>query len=455
MMTQAFYTGLSGLKSSSQAIDVISDNLANTATIGYRGYSAEFSNMFEEAINTNTKLSTDNSSIGVGTKVNSIAMNESQGILQISDRSTDIAILGDGWFGVQAGSDPVYTRDGSFNFDVNRDLVTQDGYYVLGTMGTNMNNGEIIPEYDADGNLANPSVQLGNIDSQEKLRFPSELTYPALPTTKATFGGNLSFTEDEIAHDEAALAEIAANIIDPNDEIALDRASLSMSSLVIAQDGTKNKLRLGFTKVEPQVAPGSQWNVIATVESIDGENIYSTQTGVVSFDEIGAQISNTLTSIDNQGTSVEIDLGTEFSGIIASSGSQFSSSSSANGLESGDLFGYDINKNGEVVATFSNGMQSNVGTIAVYHFPNDRGLERISGARFVETPNSGEAMFFQDENGNNILGTDLINFKLESSNVDMTVGLTDLIIMQRSYDANSKSITTADEMLKKALDMDA
>ena len=429
MMTQAFYTGLSGLKSSSQAIDVISDNLSNTSTIGYRGYSVEFSNMFEEALNTDAQLSSLDSSIGVGSQVNTIAMDESQGVLQLSDRSTDLAILGDGWFGVQGGDDPLYTRDGSFNFDVNRDLVTQDGYYVLGTMGTNINDGEIIPEFDENGDLYHPSVPLGDIDSQEKLRFPSELTFPALPTSKATFDGNLSLTEDE--------------------------SVLSMSSSVIAEDGTKNDLRLEYTKVDPQVLPGSQWNITATVESVDGENIYSTETGVISFDENGGQISNTLTSIDNQGTQVEIDLGGDFDGIIAFPGSPFSASSSANGQESGDLLGYDINKNGEVIAVFSNGMQSSVGTIAVYHFPNDQGLERISGSRFMESSNSGEAMFSQDENGNNILGADLANYTLESSNVDMTVGLTELIIYQRAYDSNSKSITTADEMLQKALDMDA
>lgn len=454
-MTQAFYTGLSGLKSSSQAIDVISDNLANTSTIGYRGYSAEFSNMFEDAINTGSGNSSIDNSIGVGTIVDSIAMNETQGVLQLSDRSTDLAISGDGWFGIQAGGDPIYTRDGSFNFDLNRDLVTQDGYYVLGTMGTNISNGEIIPEYDAQGDLFHPSAELGDIDSQEKLRFPDELTFPALPTTKAVFDGNLSFTEDEIIQDNTALDEIAANLVDPSLAVVTDRVTLSMSALVVSADGEKNNLRLGFTKVDPQVLPGSQWNVSATVESADGSNIYSSETGVMSFDETGKQLSNTLTSIDNQGTSVEIDLGTDFSGVIASSGMEFSSSSTSNGLESGDLFGYEVNKNGEVIATFSNGQQSSVAILAIYHFPNDRGLQRIDGARFTQSANSGDAMFFQDENGKNIIGTDLANFTLESSNVDMTVGLTDLIIMQRAYDSNSKSITTADEMLKKALEMDA
>ena len=417
-MTQAFYTGLSGLKSQQQAIDVISDNLANTSTIGFRGYSTEFSSLFEEMIQTSTALSSVDSSIGLGTRVSSVVMDESRGAFQLSDRSTDLAILGDGWFGVQGDDKPLYTRDGSFTFDVNRDLVTHDGYYVLGTMGTNIND-EILTEQLNE-------IPLADVGAQEKLRLPNNLFFPAQPTTEATFDGNLNVDED--------IAAIGAGII--------------------SADGTKNNLRLEFTKSNIQVPPGVQWDVVAKVESLDGETIYATEQGVVSFDENGALISTTLSTIDNQGTSININLGTGYEGVISTS-APFTSSSSSNGLESGELLGYEVNKNAEVVATFSNGMQSSVATIAVYHFANDRGLERVNGARFSENADSGAALFFKDENGNNIIGTDVTNFKLESSNVKMEVGLTDLIIMQRSYDANSKSISTADQMLQKALDMDA
>ena len=107
------------------------------------------------------------------------------------------------------------------------------------------------------------------------------------------------------------------------------------------------------------------------------------------------------------------------------------------------------------MAAFSNGVQSSVATLAIYHFINDGGLERVSGTRFAESSNSGEAIFFQDPDGNNIKGVAITNYKLEGSNVEIETALTELIVMQRSYDANSKSITTAREMLQKALDMDA
>lgn len=418
MMSQAFYTGINGIKAHQYGIDVISDNLANISTVGFRGYTTEFSSLFEEALVTSSSFSRASSGVGIGTKLNTVAMNESKGVFQLSERSTDLAIVGDGWFGIQGEGKPLYTRDGAFLFDKNRDLVTNDGQYVLGTMGSNINNGVLTQQ------LA--EVELGAVDTQQKLQFPEDLLFPVQPTTEAKFYGNLT-TGDEIR---------------------------VISSGIIDAQNNRNNLRLEFAKSVPQVSPGSQWDIVGTVESLDGTEIYSTSSGVASFDDAGALISNTLTSINNNGTDVAINLGTGYDGVT-SSGNTFSSSSSANGFEAGDLLGYDINKNGEVIATFSNGMQSAIGMVAVYHFQNDRGLERVSGSRFAESQNSGRAIFFQDENGKNITGTDMTNFKLEGSNVEMAAGLTEIIIMQRSYDANSKSITTADEMLQKALSMDA
>ncbi len=418
MMTQAFYTGISGLRTNQTAIDIVSDNLANTSTIGYRGYDAELTNMFETYLNTSSN--TLNSTIGVGVRVNGTAMNQSTGSIILSDRSTDMAIMGNGWFGVQGGDDTVYTRAGDFVFDRDNDLVTQDGYYVLGTMGGNISSDNVLT-----GILA--EVPLGDVGAQEKLRFPKSLTYPPEATTTAKFIGNLGY-EDEVR-------TIGAGVVD--------------------SQNNKNHLRLSFTKSVPQVLPGSQWDVVATTQTLDGTLIYDTQTGVANFDASGALLSTTLTSINNNGTQVAIDLGSGFDGVVAISNIPISASSVSDGTIGGDLQGYSVNKNGEVIATFTNGLQSSVGRIAVYHFINEQGLERESGSKFSQSVNSGEPIFYKDASGQNIIGTDITNFHLEGSNVQMTSGLTDLIIYQRSFDANSKSITTADEMMQKALNMDA
>jgi len=411
MMTQAFYTGISGIRSSLGAIDVNANNLANINTVGYREYDVEFASMFESMLSTANNSSSVDSSIGVGSRLQTTTMMQNTGVLQLSDRSTDLAIYGDGWFGVKGDGESMYTRAGNFTFDLNNDLITPEGLHVLGTMGSGTTD----------------ETLLGDITVQEKLSFPKILSYPPEPTTNTKFIGNLG----------------------------VDDETRTMGAGVVDSQGNNNNLRLSFTKTVPQVLPGSQWNVVATTQTLDGATIYDTQTGVVSFNSAGTLISTTLASINNNGASVQIDLGSGFDGLICTGNASISASSISDGSIGGDLMGYEINKNAEVIATFTNGVQSSVGKIAVYHFQNDRGLDRVDGSRFKESSNSGEPMFFKDENGQNILGTNVTNFKLEGSNVEMSKGLTELIILQRSFGANSKSVTTADEMMQKALSMDA
>ena len=423
MMTQAFYTGITGIQTNSTGINIISDNLANIDTVGFKGNGYEFSNLFQTMLNTPNESPTGssvNSGVSTGVKLQATPLIQQTGTLIPTDRSTDLSILGDGWFGMLGEGDPVYTRDGSFTFDSNTDLVSVDGLHVLGTMGDNISKNNVLTK-----TLEN--VPLGDINSQEKLHFPKTLTYAPEATSLVKYSGN----------------------------IGTDDVTRKMSASVVDANNNKNDLELKFTKVVPQTPPGSQWDVVATAKSLDGTTIYDTQKGVVNFDSSGALVSTTLSAIDNNGTTVNIDLGSGFNGITAISNVAISASSSANGTIGGDLLGYDTNKNGVVIATFTNGIQSSVGRVAVYHFQNDQGLDRLNGSRFQSSSNSGDAFFFQDSNGNNVIGTDITNFSLEGSNITMSYGLTELITLQRAYDANSKSITTANEMIKKALSMHA
>ena len=417
MAIQAFYTGISGIQNSSIGIDVVSNNIANISTIGFRGYNTEFASMFEDAVTTGS--GTQNS-VGSGVQVQTTSMMRDQGSLALSDRSSDLAIEGNGWFGVANATDTLYTRDGGFTFDANSDLVTADGFYVLGTFGGNISADNVLTEKIDE-------LPLGNAGAQEKLRFPKTLTYPPEPSTNAKFLANLGTGYEPIT--------VGASVVDPQNN--------------------KNHLRLEFTKNPVQTPPGSQYSVSATTQSLDGTIIYDTRVGEVTFDASGALVTNTLTSIDNNGANVAINLGDGFDGITSIDLPVVSGSSIADGTIGGELAGYTVNRNAEVIATFTNGEQSSVGKIAIYHFSNEQGLGRVSGTRFEQTSNSGEARFYKDANGNNINGAEVVNFRLESANIELSYGLTELIILQRTYDANSKSITTADQMMQKALDMDA
>jgi len=420
-MIQAFYTGVAGVSSHQTAIDITSDNIANMNTVGFRSYTPEFTSLFEEAINTHNPSTSTNSSYGIGSRINATSMNLQQGAIVQSDRSTDLAIQGEGWFGITDSQNIYYTRAGDFGFDVNRDLVNSEGMYVLGTLGDNI-------DYETNTLTKQlDEIALGDVEKQQKIQLPDTLTYPTEPTTEIIFSGNIG-TED---------------------------VPRSISSEAIDAQGNINKVELTFTKAKKQPETGLLWDIKATVSSSDGETTYSTTNAEVLFDEAGGLVNTTLDTIDNNGTPIKIDLGEKFSGVTAIATDATTGSSQSNGALSGELIGYDINANGEVIATFTNGEQSSVAQIALYHFQNDQGLENLGGVLFKESSNSGKALFYQDQDGENILGSSIANGALETSNLTMETSLTELIVYQRAYDANAKSITTADQMIQKALQMDA
>ncbi len=419
-MNQAFYTGIVGMQAHQHSIDVVADNLANVNTVGFRSSQAEFASIFEEVLNSSSSGSTTNDSIGEGTRIQATVTNMQQGSLLLADQNTDLAIEGDGWFGINGNGQDLYTRAGGFTFDGDRNLVTGDGFYVLGTKGDNFTDGILTEQLG--------QVAIADVGSQEALILPDTLSFPVQPSTLATFSGNLG-TEEILR---------------------------SVSAVVISANNEHNRLRLDFTQTVPQPTTGTAWNIVGTTTSNDGETVYDTQTGSAIFGETGELISFTIPAVDNDGTSVAVDLGSGFTGVIANvSESAPALTSEADGFEGGDLTGYRINENADIIAAFSNGRSSAVGKIALYHFQNDQGLDRINGSRFEESANSGKPIFYQDTAGNNILGANIHSGRLEGSNSSMEQGLTELIILQRSFDANSKSVTTGDELIQKALNMDA
>lgn len=362
-----------------------------------------------------------------------------------SDRFSDLALEGNGFFGVVSNDQTVFTRDGSFSFDTyesvpgdvnsstNR-LVTADGGYVLGTMLTNFSYDGTFDYGDTATNgtsgayvvnTPTDNVTFADVNSQGVLEFPSRLAYPVQPTTQASFFGNLG----------------------------VDDETRSISADVISANNETNRLKLTFTKSATQPADGVAWDVTATVTSNDGSTVYDTQTGQAVFAASGGLSSFSIPSVNNDGTPVAIDLGTNYSGVISSDGIAVSGSSQSDGVSGGVLTKYGVNSNGIIIADFSNGRQSAIGRVAVYHFQNDQGLNREGGTYYTQSTDSGKPMFWTDADGNAVTGASVRSNYLEGSNVDVTVGLTDMIVTQRAYQSNAKTITTVDEMIQKALAM--
>lgn len=442
-MTQGYYAGISGLMSNQSGLDVISNNLANVSTTGYKGSTAEFSDLLSKVVTGgNTPTSND---IGYGSRLQATSIQFTQGSLMQTERFNDLALGGNGWFGVVSKNQTSYTRDGSFSLDtaqkINGDvnsstahMVTADGKYVTGTMLTNFAYNAAFDYGDKTKNGAsgayvinNPTsdVPLAGVSSQGILEFPARLAYPVEPTTKTDFFGNLGVTND--------IRTISADVVSAKNEI--------------------NRLKLTFTKSATQPANAVAWDVVATVTSNDGSKVYDTQNGQAIFGSTGGLSSCSIASMNNDGSPVAVNLGDNYSGVISIDGVATSGSSRSNGLSGGTLTKYGINSDGTILADFSNGRQSAIGRVAVYHFQNDQGLTRDGANNFTVSSNSGKPVFWTDKSGNAISGAAVQSGYLEKSNVDLSVGLTDMIVMQRAYQANSKTITTVDDMIQKALQM--
>ncbi len=548
-MTSGYYIGLSGLQTNQYGLDVVSDNLANVNTVGFRGSNTEFASLLSSKVVSASGHTPTSNDITMGVRLQATTMNTTGGTLINTDRFNDLSIGGNGWFGVVTGTKNYFTRAGNFVFDEYQKtagdpnssiarLTTGDGMYVTGTMLGNFT-------YDATNNYekslavnATATNQLGafvvgpitndvplaDVGSQGPLELPTRLAYPVEPTTMTQFSGNLGFTpgtrtvnatvinglnehnnlnliftKSAVQPNVGTSWDVAATIKSADAQTTYDLKSgtvvfadsgvllsstlpamdnngtpltvdasnyftnannlgladdiRTMSADVISGNNDRNRLKLVFTQSTVQPITGVAWDIAATVTSLDGQTTYDTQTGQAIFGASGQLTTSTLPIMDNDGSPVTVDLSSYLGGIISASGVPISASSTSNGSMGGTLTKYGISQDGIIIADFSNGRQSAIGRIAVYHFQNEQGLERNGGSLYAQSSNSGAPTFWTDTNGNPITGAKLTSGQLENSNVRLDVGLTDMIILQRAYQANAKTMTAVDEMIQKALQM--
>lgn len=209
-MNASFYNGISGVKTQQFSMDVWANNIANVSTLGFRSATPEFSSLFSASLAGNYFDTTAND-IGLGAQSQTTGLNLSQGILENTDRAFDLAISGEGWFGVQAQNGSTYfTRAGQFFIDANGDLVDGSGSYLMATSGGNITSTTLDQtKLDQFGKYYNPvtstynsstpyaisalgDVALGDVGSQTKVNLPDYLYYPSEPTTYVNYQANLN-----------------------------------------------------------------------------------------------------------------------------------------------------------------------------------------------------------------------------------------------------------------------
>lgn len=421
---KAMWTGVSGLAAEGQALGVVGDNVANSNTIGFKMSRAMFEDVLGGAVGQN---------VGGGVRMNRAQQIFSQGTMINTGQPTDVALTGEGFFVVKGSLDGVtgdfFTRAGNFTPDANGFLVSPQGLRVQG-YGVN-----------PDGTIGST---LGDI------QFP---TAPLPP--KATTSFEMDGTLD-------ANAPILANQVppvpwDPANPAATSNYSESMT--VYDSLGNEHKVDVYFVKTAANswdyhvMAEGAELDqvppVVGPVQigsgdldfNTDGSLLAHNPTGPVSADFIGAAA----------GQGVALDFGTGgLDGLTQPAGKSTTTMKDADGYASGTLAGVRIESDGQVMGVYSNGEDMALAQLAVAKFATSDGLGRAGHNSWIATRKSGEAMIGKAGEGGRAA---VVAGALEQSNVDIAGQFVEMISHQRAFQANSKTITTADEMLQEVVNL--
>jgi flagellar hook protein FlgE len=411
-----FSIPLSGLTASSDALNVISNNIANLNTTGFKGQQASFQDLFYQSLGTTG--AGDPVQMGAGTQVGSIDSNFSNGNLQSTGVPSNVAISGNGLFVTENASGSVsYTRAGDFGVNANGELVTSSGNAVLG--------------YPAvDGAISQgqglSALQLGQGQSSS----------PVATTT----------------------IQQQTNL----DASAAVGTQYSTTQAVYDSLGNSHTLTFNFTK-----SATDTWTYQVTLPAADTGgtgNPTVVGTGTMDFDAngdlttpAGAITGLAITGLTDGAGPINMTwnpYGTAGAGPLITQVAAQSSTTTTNqnGYASGTLQSYNINADGTISGSFSNGQVQTIGQIALASFANMQGLQLAGGNSYTPTLASGQAVIGAPEAGGR---GSLTGGSLELSNVDISTEFTDLIVVQRGFEANARMVTTFDSVSQDTINLQA
>jgi len=415
----SFSSSLSGLKANQVKLAVIGNNLANLNTVGYKAGHVSFADLVSQNV---SGTSPNPMQVGLGVSPSSIASNFSQGGIDFTGVATHVAIQGNGFFIAGGANDRGYTRAGNFGFDQNGRLVTADGRPVQGFTAINPVTGQI----DTAG-------QPGDIV------VPPGVLRPPTPTNSFTMVSNLNAA--------APIGAVFTNAVPVYDALGAAHTATMTFTKTGANTWTYAMSVPGQDVVGG--VPGVPFNVGNGVLAFDGTGRLATVNGGVPADipfnspvwANGAAAVNITWDLINPQAAAGI---THFG---APSGT---SSVTQNGAPAGAINGLSISASGEILASFGAGQIVAVAQLAIANFNNPQGLVKGGGNLLSESGTSGAPNVGIAGTGGR--GT-LIGSSLEQSNVDIAQEFTQMILAQRGYQANSKSINVADELLLEALNL--
>jgi flagellar hook protein FlgE len=420
-------------------MDVVGNNVANVNTIGFKAGRVTFQEVFSQTLrgagapDTSTGRGGINPmQVGLGLGIGAVDTIVTRGSTQRTDNPTDLSIEGEGYFIVKTQGDTFkFSRAGNFGIDKLGNLVNGDGLNVYGWQEY---------EKNADGSYAYDTEKpIESINLYQDIPNKNKKMISAKATTNVVFSGNLDASEDIIASG----ATSAGNV------------QFSTPMTVYDSLGNDYKIYVNFWKVD---SIGGASGVTTWNWNIDtGSGITSTSAGTITFDTAGQIIPGsaitpgiqlvpgTLTGTD------AVDITLDFSNITMYSADSSAKPTNIDGYSTGNLVSFNIGADGIITGIYSNGQQQPLGLISVAVFENPGGLQKVGNNLFIPTTNSGD---FKKGMKPGLEGAGALNpGTLEMSNVDLSKEFTEMIITQRGFQANSRIITTSDEMLQELVNL--
>lgn len=420
---RSLHTGASGLRAHQEALSVVGDNIANVNTVGFKRQRANFQDMLGRSV----AGSGASPMAGAGSRLGSIQQMWTQGALLTTESPTDMAINGNGFFVAQGSVSGIentyYTRAGQFEIDREGFLVTQDGLRLQGY------------QTDDSGNVGST---LGDLEIRSR-------TLTATPSTQVDLSVNLDSrtTAPAAAWDPANPSETSTH-----------------STNVTVYDSLGEPREVTIYYRPTGTANQWEWHAMVDGGDVDGGTAgvpFEGASGTLTFDSEGRLDTETTTasSFDFTGAAPGQAIAFDFGDALTTDGgtgltgsTQIAQESSNNGLEQdgysgGNVSAIQVSEDGVITGIFTNGQRRPLGQVALADFPSDDGLERAGQGFWVETNDSGQPVIGAASTGG--LGA-VVSGALEGSNVDLGREFIDLIAYQRGFSANSRIVTTADEV---------
>ncbi len=431
-MLQALLAGVSSIQSQQSRLTVIGNDLSNVNTDGFKSSDVLFKDMLSQTLQgasppQNGAGGTNPIQVGLGAVVGSTTIDQAQGSLNATGKPTDMAIQGNGFFMVSTGSGVSYSRDGAFSLDANGDLVQDStGYKLLGWSASNL------------GVISTTN----GISTSDALNIPVGSLSSVQPTTSLALSGNLSSTA---ASTDTWTSQ--ATVYD----------SLGGAQTVTVQ--FLNHTSPPPASPAPPTGAQSSWDwAVYAGSSATGSPLATSASSGSSplfFDANGniippgSGITNTVSVPGGTGANPAA-VSLDFSSISQVSSNSSVSEKSQNGFPPGSLSSFTIGQDGTITGTFTNGLTRSLGQVAIATFANPEGLSSTGGNQWQETANSGIArVSTPSQNGAGIVSAGF----LEQSNVDMGTEFSNLIVTQTGFQANTKIVSTVDQMLQTLIAM--